>query len=246
MNISKYNLVFQNIIINKFIKYFKQIILIGKSVDFYARIFLTPEKDDKGTYVQAYANNDDNKNTLIAIKDRNIDVKDGDIIHVIGVVEKKFEGKNGFGATITAAMIIASKIEKSDYITAFSAAIKTIDVNEEQNQKGYIINLKKVELAEKETRVYLSVTNSMKQDKINLYTFNTKLVQGSKQFEEESNFEANYPEMNSEILPGITEEGVISYKPIDLNGENLKIIIDGSCDNYEIEINPFTFEVPLN
>lgn len=217
----------------------------GKTVDFYARIFMNPSKDDKGTYVQVYANNEDDKNTLIAIKDSNLDVKNGDIIHVIGVVEKEFEGQNAFGATIKIPIIIASKIEKSDYATAFSKAIKTIEVNKEQNQSGYIIKLKKVEISEKETRVYLSVINNMSKDKISFYTSGTTLIQGSNQLEKEMNFEANYPEINGELLPGVTGNGIISYVPIDLNGENLKIVIDASCDNYDVKINPFTFEVPI-
>jgi hypothetical protein len=217
----------------------------GKSVDFYARIFVTPDKDDKGTYIQAYANNDNNKNTFIAIKDSNIDFKNGDIIHVIGVVDKKIEGKNTLGSLITMPIIVASIIEKSDYTTAFSTSIKTFNINEEQNQNGYVVKIKKVELAEKETRVYLSVINSMIKDSITLYTSDVKLVQGSTQLVSEYNHEANYPEMNHEFLPGITDDGILSYKPIDLNGETLKIIINGSCNNYDIKIKPFIFEIPL-
>lgn len=217
----------------------------GKSVDFYARIFVTPDKDDKGTYIQAYANNDNNKNTLIAIKDSNTDFKNGDIIHVIGVVDKKFEGKNKLGALIAMPIIVASIVEKSEYTTAFSPAIKTFDINKEQNQNGYIVKLKKVETAEKETRVYISITNHMIKDSITLYTPDVKLIQGSKQLISEYNPEANYPEMNHEFLPGITDDGILSYKPIDLNGESLKIIINGSCDNYDIKIKPFIFEIPL-
>lgn len=218
----------------------------GYEVDIYAKIFANVERDDKGTYIQAFEDpKNSTNNTIISIKDPNLDVKDGDIIHVIGTVYKKFEGTNAFGAKITAPSIIASKIEKTDYATAFSPAIKTINLNSEQNQNGYVIKINRVELAEQETRVYLTVTNKMSNEKINFYTFNTKIVQGGKQLGEQTDYDANYPQMESDILPGVSEDGVIAFAPVDPNGENLKISLEGSCDNYEITINPFTFQVPL-
>jgi hypothetical protein len=218
----------------------------GYEVDIYARIFADVERDEKGTYIQAFADpKNSTKNTLIAINDPKLDVKEGDVVHVVGVIDKKYEGQNAFGATITAPVIVASKIEKSDYATAFLPAIKTIEVNKEQNQSGYIIKISKVELAKEETRVYVTVTNKMENKKINFYTFNTTIVQGSKQFKEETNFEADYPRMESELLPGVSESGLIAFNPTDVNGENLKIVLEGSCEDYNVKINPFTFEIPL-
>lgn len=216
----------------------------GKTVDFYATVFTTPEKDDKGTYLQAWADKEHSKNTLITVADPKLDVKQDDIIHVVGTVEKKYEGKNAFGAKITAPVITASKVEKSDYATAFDPAVKKIDLNKEINQNGFIVKINKVELGKEETRVYLTITNSAK-DKFNFYTFNGNAVQGTKQFKPKDNYEAKYPKLNSEILPGVTEEGVMCFEPMDPNGENIKIILEGSSDNYKIKIDPYNFEVPL-
>lgn len=218
----------------------------GYEVDIYAKIFTDVERDEKGTYIQAFADPKNSaKNTLIAIKDSKLDVKNGDVVHVVGVIDKKYEGQNAFGAKLTAPVIVASKIEKTDYATAFLPAIKTIEVNKEQNQSGYIIKINKVELAKEETRVYLTVTNKMENKKINFYSFNTKIVQGSKQLKEQSNFEANYPRMESELLPGVSENGLIALNPTDPNGDNLKIVLEGTCEDYNVEIKPFTFEIPL-
>lgn len=215
-----------------------------RSVDFYARIFIVPEKDDKGTYIQAYANNDDSKNTIIRIKDPKLDVKDADIIHVVGTVEKSFEGENAFGGKINAPSILASKVEKVDYATAFAPAIKTIQVNKEINQNGYILKLNKVEVAEKETRLYVNINNTTK-EKISFYSFNAIITQGNKQFKELSNYDEVVPVIDSDILPGITQDGVLIFEPVQADGENLKVLLDGSSDNYELKFNPFSFDVIL-
>lgn len=215
----------------------------GDKVDFYAKIFVPVEKDDKGTYIQAYADpQNSDKNTLIAINDPKLDVKEDDIIHVIGTVNGEQKGTNSFGAELNLPLIIADRIEKSDYATAFAPAVKTINANQQQNQKGYVITVKKIEFAETETRVYISITNTMKNDKINFYTFNTKAVQGNKQFETTDNFEAGYQEPQTEILPGVTTDGILLYPVMDANSP-IKIVLEGSCDNYDIDIKPFTFEI---
>lgn len=190
----------------------------GKTVDFYARVFGEPEKDDKGTYLQAWLNpKDSSNNIIIAINDAKLDVKRDDIIHVVGVVEKKYEGKNAFGATITAPVITASKIEKTDYTTAFDPAIKTVDLNKEIDQQGYVMKISKVEFSKENTRVYLSITNNSK-ERFNFYKYNSNAVQGSKQLKLKDNYEQKLPDIKTEILPGVKEEGVLNFEPMDING----------------------------
>lgn len=214
-------------------------------VDFYCQIFNDVERDDKGTYLQAWVDPDNNaKNTLIKISDSKLDVKKDDIIHVVGIVEKSFKGKNAFGGEITAPVINASTIEKADYAEAFSPAIKTVDINKEIDQNGYVIRVSKVELAEQETRVYMKITNNS-QDKINFYTFNSKATQGTKQFDEKDNYKANYAKLQSDILPGVSTEGILVLQPMDPNGDSIQLLLNGSSDNYKVKINPFTFEIEL-
>ena len=132
----------------------------GRKVEFYGKIFIEPEKDAEGTYLQMYTlNQGSDGNTVVAIQDPNLDVSNGDIVYVKGVVGDVFEGTNAFGATIVAPQILANSIEKSDYATAFSPALKVIEVNQEINQHGYSMTLERIELAASETRVYLKIKN---------------------------------------------------------------------------------------
>lgn len=217
----------------------------GDKVDFYGKIFTDIERDDKGTYIQAFAGSKgQDNNILIAINDPNIDLKENDIIHVVGTVEGEQKGTNAFGAELKLPYIIAEKIEKSDYATAFSPALKTINLNQELNHSGYLVKISKIEFAKEETRVYISITNNMKY-KINYYTFNSKAVQGSKQFETADNYDADYPQPQNEIMPGIKTEGILLFPAMD-SSLPVKFIMEGSSDNYEIQINPFIFEVKQN
>ncbi|RST71981.1 DUF4352 domain-containing protein [Siminovitchia acidinfaciens] len=214
----------------------------GSTVDFYAKVFVEPERDGDGTYLQAYANNNDERNTIIGIEDPDFDIAEGDIIHVKGKIKDVFEGENAFGAQITAPAILADTIEKADYQTAFSPTEETIELNEEQNQHGYKLEVQKVELAEKETRVYVKVSNEM-DDKISFYSFNAKLTTDGKQYEEEMNYDADYPEVQSDILPGVDTEGIIAFPAIPEEAEQFKLYFEGSSENWEIDIKPFVFEV---
>ena len=95
---------------------------IKEKVDFYAQIFVEPERDKDGTYLQAWADKEHSKNTIIAYKDPKLDVKREDYIHVKGTIKDVFEGENAFGGKVKGPTIVATSIEKTDYATAFDPA----------------------------------------------------------------------------------------------------------------------------
>jgi hypothetical protein len=213
----------------------------GSQVEFYAKIFVEPEKDSDGTYLQAYVNNNSDRNIIIAINDPNSEVKIDDAILVKGTVEDVFEGENLMGGTITAPMILADNIEVVDYASAFSPALKIVEINKEMEQHGYLLKVNKMEVAEKETRLYLTVENKS-QDTITFYDFNSKIIVDNKQLEPTSNYESNYPELQSEILPGIVTEGIIVFPAVSETG-NVKLYLEGSSEDYMLDFEPFQFDI---
>ena len=215
----------------------------GERVDFHAQIFLQPERDEKGTYLQAYLDPDNSQNNIIvAINDPDLEVNKGDIIRVLGTVKGNYEGQNAFGAEISAPVIEAETIEKTDYKTAFAPAVKTVEVNKTQNHNGYIVKLNKLELAKQETRLYLTITNQT-DNKITFYEFNTNLIQGNEQFDTKNNFAADYPELQTEILSGVETSGIIVFPPLDIDKKEVKIILEGSSSDYNVDIKPFRFNI---
>ncbi|HKK95220.1 MAG TPA: hypothetical protein VJ916_02690 [Anaerovoracaceae bacterium] len=154
------------------------------------------------------------------------------------------KAENAFGAELILPLINASKVEVVDYSTAFSPALKTIEVNEEQNQSGYKLTLIKVEIAKNETRAFLKIENAS-DDILSFYSFNSVLTQESNQIEQEDNWGADYPEISSEIQPGIIQEGIVTFGAVDLDGEELNIIFEGHSDDYYLDFTPFKFKVSI-
>lgn len=220
----------------------------GYEVELTGQIFTEPEKDDDGTYIQIWADPENSeKNTIVGIKDSSLKLKTDDYVKVKGIVKDKFKGENALGGTVEAPVILASSIEVVDYITAISPTIKEINVNKEINQHDIIVTLQKIEIAKNQTRVFIKVNNKTK-DKASFYSSSVKLVVNNKQLEEDyiGSSTTGLQEVQSELLPGVESEGVVIFPAIDVNEKSLKVHSEGSSDNYELDFEPYVFDVPVN
>ena len=217
----------------------------GSYVEFVGKVFIV-EKDEDGTYLQVWADpeNSDN-NTIVAIQDPNFNVTDEDFIIIKGTVRDEFKGENAFGAELILPVIDAESYEVADYITAVSPTLHELTVNQEQNQHGYVVNVEKIEFGKKDTRVYVSIKNES-DSTINFWSFDAKLVQGGKQFDVDYAWEANYPELQSDIRPGVTSEGILSFPTLDFEGgEQIKLYLNGSSDDWDVTIEEFLFDIEI-
>lgn len=210
-------------------------------VEIIGQVFTTPEFDEDGVCIQMWEDVEKSENnTIVYIMDKDFDVEQDDYIRIVGKVGDAFEGENAFGGTVSAPTIIAKEYEVLSYQDALMPTLKTIDVNETQTQYGYSVTLQKIELAEKETRVYLKVDNQGA-DTFNVYSFNAKITQAGKQFEEQYNWNTEYPKIQSNLLIGNSTEGIITFP--NLNDSVFTVIIDASSDNWEEDIKPYTFNI---
>ena len=57
----------------------------------------------------------------------------------------------------------------------------------------------------------------------------------------QANREAEYPEIQSDLLVGNSTEGIIAFPK--LNDGAFTVIIDASSENWDEEIKPYTFNV---
>jgi len=219
----------------------------GYGLEFKGRVFTQPERDDDGVYMQVFADPEEQeKNVIVGIAQSDFDVEMDDFISVDGMIMDVFEGENAYGGPVFAPMVRADNIEVIDYTDAVSPPIETIDVDDSQDQHGYVLNVEKIDIAKNMTRVYITVTNNTKNN-INFYTFNSKLVIDNKQLEEDSSlYNTGLPEVSSEILPGVESEGVITFPPIDPSVDKLTFHAEGSSDNFELDFEPFLFEVEVD
>ncbi|MBO8173092.1 MAG: DUF4352 domain-containing protein [Bacillaceae bacterium] len=217
----------------------------GARVHLKGQIFLEPERDEDGTYFQMYADPDGMEfNTIVGIQDPDLDVKDGDFVEVEGEIKDLMQGENLMGGKLEVPVVLASSVKVIGYIEAASPTLKKVEVGTTLMQHGYELTLEKIELAEKETRVYVTVTNNS-QDTITFYDFNTRAIQGNKQLDGgEMNINADYPEVQSDILPGVESSGIVLFPPFDPKTP-VKLLFEGGSENWELNFEPFVFEVDL-
>ena len=199
------------------------------------------EKTEDGVAVQMWTDiENSNQNTVVYIYDTEFEVHEGEYLKVLGIIGDDFEGENAFGGEISAVTIDAKKAEIVSYSDALSPTLHTKTIHQTQTQYGYSITLEKLEFAENETRAYLKMENNGS-DAFSLFTFDSKLSQNGKQYAEESNWDADYPELETDLLPGNHTEGVIVFPKLEDAPFTLRL--EGCSDNFDETVAPFIFEV---
>ena len=210
-------------------------------VEIVGRVFTTPGYADNCVTFQMYADIENSENnTIVYVFDKNFEVKQNDYVRIVGKVGETFEGENAFGGTVSCPTVTAKEYAVISYQDALAPALKTVEVNQTQTQLGYSVTIQKIEYAEKETRAYIKVDNQGT-DKFSVYTFNSILTQNGKQYEEQDNWDADYPEVQTDLLVGNSSEGVIVFPTI--SDGNFTLIIEGNSDNWEENIEPYTFNI---
>lgn len=210
-------------------------------VEIIGKVFDAPEYTDDGVALQMFADYENSENnTIVYIDDKDFEVKEGDYVKVIGIVGEPFEGENAFGGAVNAPTIAAREYSVISYQEAVVPTTKTIDVNQTQTQLGYSITVQKVEYAKTETRVYVKVDNQGS-DKFSVYSFDTKLSQNGNQYEEQDNWDADYPDIQTDLLVGNSTEGIIAFPRVDEGAFTL--IFEGHSQNWKEDLKPYTFSI---
>lgn len=213
---------------------------VNHIIEFTGEVFVAPERDAEAVYLQIMADSENfTDNTIVVIYDTAFEVEANDYVHVIGKITGEFEGSNLFGADITAPQMTAHEYEVVSYTDALSPTLKELFVDVTQEQYGYAVTIQKVEYAATETRVYLAVTNNGN-EKFNFHSYSGKIVQGSTQYEATTNWSADYPSVATEILQGVTSEGVMLFPSIS-EGEEFKIVVAGYSPNFDEQMEDYSF-----
>lgn len=216
----------------------------GRLAKISGKVF-TVEEEDGTVYFQMWhdtENSDDN--TVVTMSSGDLKIKEGDYVIVDGTIAGAFEGQNAFGGSVNAVAIEAKSVEKSDYKTVVAPTIKAYKTHSSVSQHGYSITIQRVEFAEKETRVYVVIENNGS-SKFNFYSYNIKAIQGGKQYEEQENYEADYERPQTEVMTGAKTEGIIAFPAMN-DSKDIKIVCEGSSDDWQEEIAPYTFNLKLS
>lgn len=211
----------------------------GKYVKLSGQVFLEPE--DTGDYIglQVYSNPEsfDNNFLVKAPKDGTEYTNDSYVV-VDGKIEGTITGENLVGGTVSAPLIDADTVEISNYKDVVRPTIKEYTFESlSADQYGYSVSVTKVEFAEQETRVYATVKNNGG-SKFSIFGYSAKLIQNGQQYETEMNFYADYPDLQSEVLPGTESSGVLVFPAIDADTD-FQFYAEGYSENWEEDIQPY-------
>lgn len=216
----------------------------GYEVTQSGKVFTEPEYDEDGVYLQAFADaKNSEKNTILFYADPSFEVESQQYVQWTGIVKDEFKGENMMGGKVVAPVIEVKDLKVVSYFDVMAPTLETIELNETQNQHGYELTVEKVEVAKEQFRVFVTVENKTEHN-INFYTFNTKVIADGKQLEEVTIYEDDVESVQSDILPGVKTSGVIVYPSVG-EVEEVRLYAEGSSDNYDIDIEPFQFDIPL-
>lgn len=183
---------------------------LGATVDLTGKVSNFPEVGLLQMYVGGAVSHD----AVVHYNDSFVFVQD-DCVKVTGIVEEEFVGINAFSATRTVPSISARTIDKVDCSQAINPSLKTVSLEKTQIKGGIKVVFHKVEFSDKNTRVYLTVENLNKKAGIGFYDFNSKALQGKRQYSTTYSYDVDYPKIKSDIPSGIEENGVILFDPLD-------------------------------
>ena len=215
----------------------------GQFVELGGVVFGEPSSDGKNTIIQIWADPENAKKNTMIYYEGSIDVKAEDYIKISGFVYDVMNYTNAFGGSLSAPVIKAEKIEKSTYLDVVSPTLKEVTYNDKViNQNEYILEVNKVQFAEKETRVYVTAKNDAQAD-FSLYTYGAVIVQNGKQYEQQTNFYADYEKLQSDLKVGVSSSGVLIFPKLEQTSFDL--ILDGSSDDWKVNIDEYKFNLDI-
>lgn len=213
---------------------------VGKYVKIGGVVFGEPEISDGSVYFQMYGDAENYEKNTVVLFYGNADISSNDYIMVDGVISGSYEYQNMMGGTLSALKIETDSVEESNYIDCCSPTIKTVEINENIDQKGYVVTLEKVEFSKTETRLYFTVNNNGSAN-FSLSDYNIKIVQNGKQYECQYNYNADYPTLQTDLIPGTTTSGIVSFPALD-SEVGMKIYCESYCDDWTTNLKEYTFE----
>ena len=208
------------------------------SVDLVGKIFLEPQTEGDVTGFQMYTNAKANEgNTLVAARG-GPKLKSGDYVRVQGNLVDMYEGTNAFGARLAVPRVAAASVEVIPREQVVAPTLKAYTEIPSATQHGLTIAPQRIELAAEETRVFVKVTNAST-ERATVYRHQLKLVQGSRQLEPKYSFEANYPDLPSDMLPGVEAETAVLFDAVALD-QPLRLVWDGAhLSNFRLTFQPY-------
>ncbi len=170
--------------------------------------------------------------TLIAVR-TNPGVTEDQWVRVEGLLNSYFNTQNLLGSEIRLPVVFAHNVT---VITRADAvpSILTVLVDQNITRHGLTITLERLEVADSETRLYISAKNDSPNN-ASLYTYDAVLVQGTRQIKSKTLFGQDIGEPDTTLVSGTETQGVLLYEPVSPVNSPIKLIWQGPrTDDYSL------------
>lgn len=214
----------------------------GKYVRLTGKVFAEPQYEGDVKILQIFNNpKDSTRNFIATVPKDSAEVKNGDYVMVDGKIKGTFTGTNAVGGVVSEPQIEADTLQIASYIDVVSPTEKTLSGNIHEEQFNCTVTITSVEFAADETRVYATVKNGGMNK---FYLSEVKLIQNGKQYDRQTNFDADYEEVQTELLAGTESSGIFSFPAIDQH-TSFQIYMEGTSDNLDEKFAPYQFDVTM-
>src|SRR5829696_8476454 len=138
-------------------------------------------------------------------------------------------------------MLQAYKVDVVSGVEAVDPTQKTVEVGRTLSDQGFSIKLKKIEFGEDTTRVYVSIFNGTDTG-VSFSDYDAKILQGSRQFDQETTYDYEVKAPQSELRPGVRTDGAVTFGKVDPS-QPLQVRFEWYSDNYNVNAHPIVFQV---
>lgn len=221
---------------------------IGKYIKVKGKIFNKPEKKGDSYFYQAWHDMENSDLDFVIYSDKKFEgIKTESRVIVDGKITGEFTGENMMGGEIRCPEIEAVNMEKISYVDAMVPTLsEVVPTGAVADQNGVTVQIDKVEYAETETRVYLTIANTTDYQ-FNPFVYRSKVVQNGQQLELNTDsmtlfYSPELEELPGEMLPQITASGVMVFPVMD-PAVPFQLYLEGMSDNWDLQFEPFTIDV---
>lgn len=214
----------------------------GKYIKFDACHVTQIQEDNDAIYYQVYIDLDYNNSVLVELpKSVSTSKISADYVSIDGQIKGNYSGQTIIGVDANWAYIIADSMTPTTYTDSFGKADTTWAYSDKiVEQNGAKIQVTKVEFNSIETRVYVTITNNSSAN-FSAWGYDAKIVQNGQQYETTYNYNADYPEISTDLLPGASTSGVICFPA--LQPSDLQFQMEASSEDWDLEFNPYSFDL---
>ena len=215
----------------------------GRPVTLVGQVF-NVKREDGATMLQVHTDLEGyTDNVVILCEGANPKIGSQAYIEATGTVGDDFEYENAFGTQMSAVSIKADSVEELSYKDAVAPTTTSLKPDAVNEQKNYTLTVDTIEFSDKETRIYLTMTNGGV-GRFDLRTSTAAVVQDGVQQNATNNVWADYPTFSNSIVPGASMSGVLTFPPLKVG--SFELWLQGSSDNYEADGGTLDFNFKFN